>query len=75
MAQGEGEAVSFDTYIRFQNSICRRVIRVGVDCVGANLLARCRESQIEDANARDLRIVQTNQLSFGGHQIAARLRQ
>src|SRR5260370_32819953 len=65
VAQGEGEAVSFDTHIRFQNAICRRVIRVCVDRVRPNLVARGWKTQIEDANIRDFRVAQTDELSFG----------
>jgi hypothetical protein len=39
VAEGESEAISFDTHIRFQNAIGGRVIGVGVDRVGANLVA------------------------------------
>jgi hypothetical protein len=45
-------------------AICRRVIGISVDGVRANLGARGRESQIDDANIRDFRVVQTDRLSF-----------
>ena len=57
-AEGEGEAVAFERGVGLEDAIGGGVVGIFVDGVGADLLTRGREAEVDDADAGDQDFVQ-----------------
>ena len=56
--EGEGEAMTFEGRVGLEDAIGSGVVRILIDCVGADVVAGGGEAQIDDADAGDKNFVQ-----------------